>query len=145
MGFNAAQFGASRRNSQNYGRGSNPISFLRIGKMTIKNGRKYVEGGAQISMPAKAAEDISNKLRSSKIDYAIDKDGIVYVFAGNQCKFATNKSNSNTRAYISINLIAEQLVKHYGDGKHVNVEYEVIHDSDGVPAIIFTPLGKEGK
>ena len=113
--------------------------------MTINNGRKYVEGGAQISMPVKAAEDISNKLRSSKIDYAIDNDGVVYVFAGNRCKLATNKGNSNTRAYISINLIADQLVKHYGDGKHVNVEYEVIHDSDGVPAVIFTPLGREDK
>ena len=144
MGFNAAQFGATRRGWTS-GRSSSPISFLRIGKMTIKNGRKYVEGGAQISMPAKAAEDISNKLRSSKVDYAIDKDGTVYVFAGNQCQLATHKGNSNTRAYISIHLIAEQLVKHYGDGKHVNVEYEVIHDSDGVPAVIFTPLGKEDK
>ena len=128
--FNYSQFGAKACSKSGGGR------KLKMSRIEVQTGKTKT---TRLVVPGDMVSDIETIVRSKRFDYAVDKDGVLYLYAGENCRFY--KSTGGQARSLSLNSAGEMLAKRYGVGKRVHVDCETVHDSDGVPAIAFIPIG----
>lgn len=128
--FDYKSFGADRKE-----RIRGPKGHCGLARFGFSNGKV-----SRLILPIEMVEKIQKELRTLSFDYAMDKDGNFYLFAGSAVRITKTRGCDGTKM-ISVMCIADIAAKIYSPNKIKYLDYEITYDANGIPAAVFMPIG----